>query len=139
MENEKKSFLGTGWKFPPEFNEILYDVERVSEEDDIQESLEILLSTSPGERTMYPEYGCGIRNLVFESMDESVLTLLKQIIKRAVLFFEPRVELNNIDFDTEKYFEGVLGIILNYTVIATNTRSNLVFPFYLKEGTDIQF
>ena len=133
-----KSFLGTGWAFPPEFNKKTNDVKLVSEEEDIQESLHILLSTSPGERIMQPSYGCGLRSMTFESLSESTVTELKDIVERAILFFEPRITLNAVRVDTERLYDGVLEIILDYTVKTTNSRSNMVYPFYFKEGTNIR-
>lgn len=134
-----KSFLGTGWSFPPEFNKAAKDVKTVSEEDDILESLYILLSTSPGERIMQPTYGCGLRSMMFENITESTITEIKDIIERAILFFEPRITLNSIEIDTGEMNKGLLKIVLKYTVRTTNSRSNMVYPFYFQEGTSISF
>lgn len=133
-----KLFLGTGWSFPPEFNKASKDVRTVSAEDDILESLRILLATSPGERIMQPDYGCGLRAMVFENMSESTVTEIKDVIERAVLFFEPRITLNAVEVDAGEIYDGLIKIQLNYTVRATNTRSNMVYPFYFKEGTDVK-
>lgn len=132
-----KSFLGRGWGFPPEFNRNSGEVRTVSGEDDIEESLRILMSTLPRERVMQPAYGCGLKTLVFESINESTLTMIRDTIRRAVLFFEPRIELDDIEFNEEQAYEGILYIKLHYTVRTTNTRTNLVYPFYFREGTDI--
>jgi len=111
----------------------------VSEEDDIRESLRILLSTTPGERIMYPEYGCGLNALMFEQMNESAVTAMKDAIDRAVLFFEPRISLNDIEVDDSALHDGLVKLTLKYTVRTTNSRSNMVYPFYFLEGTDIRF
>ena len=132
-----RSFLGTGWGFPPEFGGKGRAVRMVSTEDDIRESLWILLSTSPGERIMYPEYGCGLRSMVFGNITSSTITEIKDMIESAVLFFEPRITLDNIDIDTGELYQGLLRIRLEYTVRTTNSRSNMVFPFYILEGTNI--
>lgn len=131
------SFLGVGWAFPPEFNKGARDVKTVSESRDIQESLNILLSTFPGERVMQPTYGCELRTMVFETINESTITALKDIIERAILFFEPRITLDEIHLETDAMEHGLLTILLEYTVRETNTRSNMVYPFYFNEGTDI--
>ncbi len=110
----------------------------VSEETDIRESLYILLSTSPGERIMLPSYGCGLKSNVFETVNESVVTEIKDIIERAILFYETRITLNSINVDTEKQYNGILKILLEYTVRTTNNRSNMVYPFYFREGTLIR-
>jgi phage baseplate assembly protein W len=132
-----KSFLGTGWSFPPEFNDTSKEVLTVSAEDDIQQSLYILFSTTPGERVMQPSYGCDLRSMVFENITENTITAIKDIIERAILFFEPRIDLNFIDLDKENIEQGVLNILVDYTVRTTNTRSNMVYPFYFQEGTNI--
>ena len=133
-----KRFLGTGWAFPPEFHPSGRQVKLISHEADIRESLRILLFTNPGERVMQPTYGCGLRPRVFDTINDSTITLISDIIKRAILFFEPRVKLESVRVDTQRQYEGILDIVLDYTIRQTNTRSNMVYPFYYKEGTDIR-
>ncbi len=111
-----KSFLGTGWSFPPVFDKYSGDVKMVTEEEDIKESLFILLSTAPGERIMEPDYGCGIQTMVFENMTTNIITELQDIIERAILFFESRITLDSIEIDTKEQYDGLLKILLNYTV-----------------------
>ena len=109
-----KSFLGTGWNFPLEFNSASKDVQTVSEEDDIQQSLFILFSTNPGERVMQPSYGCQLRSMVFENITVSTETAIKDMIERAVLFFEPRIDLNFIDLDKSRIEQGIFDILIDY-------------------------
>ena len=137
METDK-SFLGRGWGFPPEFDGGSGGARMVAGEDDIAESLRILMDTSPGERVMQPAYGCGLKTLVFENVTESALAVVKDTIRRAILFFEPRISLENIETDASQATEGVLILTLVYTVRTTNTRSNMVYPFYFLEGTNIR-
>jgi phage baseplate assembly protein W len=137
--NIDRSFLGTGWSFPPEFNKRVSGVTMVSEDDDIRESLRILLLTSPGERTMYPAYGCGLKALIFDTISESTITEITDVIERAVLFFEPRITLDSVEVDTETMYDGLIKILLRYTIRATNSRSNMVYPFYFREGTNLAF
>lgn len=110
----------------------------VADEEDIQQSLEILLETAPGERVHRFDFGCGIRRFVHEKMTLTVQTMMKEVIRRAVLMYEPRITLEGIEFDMGREPEGVMDIRLEYTVRATNARSNMVFPFYLREGTDVR-
>ena len=133
-----KTFLGTGWAFPPEFHRRAKGVQLVSEDEDIQESLKILLFTAPGERMMYPAYGCDLKGMVFEHMSDSTVTELIDIIERAILFFEPRITLNAVEVNTNELYDGKLFIHLDYTIRTTNARSNMVFPFYFREGTNIR-
>ena len=135
-----KAFLGIGWSFPPEFQKDVdvLGLKMVAEGEDIAESLRILLSTSPGERVMQPSYGCGLRTKVFGIINQSSVTEIRDIIERAVLFFEPRVELEDIEIDTDDALEGKLKINLTYRVRKTNTRSNIVYPFYFLEGSQVR-
>lgn len=139
MAKTDKAFLGTGWGFPPEFHRhaSALGVKTVEAEADIDESLRILLSTRPGERVMQPGYGCGLHSRVFDSITESAVTQIKDLIERAVLFYEPRITLDQIDIDTVDALDGVLKIRLNYTVRQTNSRSNIVYPFYYREASRV--
>ncbi len=105
-------------------------------EQKIRQSLWTLLSTTPGERVHRYDYGCPIRRYVFEVMDTSTQTLLRDEIEHAIVMFEPRVELNKVDFKVEMD-KGILRINLDYTIRQTNRRTNMVYPFYLNEGTDL--
>lgn len=128
------SFLGTGWGFPPEFSRDTSTVGLTSDHEDIQKSIEILLSTTVGERIMQPEYGCNLYRLLFEPLDTSLKTFFKDMIKRAFLLFEPRVKLDDVAFETDDV-NGIVKVILNYQVIATNNRYNMVYPFYIGEAS----
>lgn len=133
-----KDFLGRGWAFPPTFTPGARQADMISHEDDIRQSLLILLSTAPGERVMQPTFGCGIKSMVFDSIDETAMTQICDIIERAILFFEHRIILDNIQVGTEREYQGVVDISIDYTIRATNHRSNMVYPFYFREGTDIK-
>lgn len=133
-----KTFLGRGWGFPPEFGKRARSARMAVAEEDINESLRILLATAPGERVMQPAYGCGMKRQVFENINESTVNLIRDSIRRAVLFFEPRITLEDIEMDTSQAYEGLLKIKLVYTVRTTNSRSNMVYPFYFREGTNIR-
>ena len=133
---KNRSFLGIGWHFQPEFNKEAGGTVMVSNEENIRQSLWILLSTSPAERIHRYGYGCSIRKYVFEQMDVTTQTLLKEQIQKAIIMYEPRIIPDSILFDMEKQ-AGVLLIELNYTIRQTNRRSNMVYPFYLNEGTDL--
>jgi uncharacterized protein len=131
------SFLGRGWSFPPEFGPTLNEVNMLEQEADIASSLEILLRTAPGERVMLPDYGCYLEDLLFESVDSTLVTLLGHNTKTAIIYYEPRVDVEKVDVDTSRITEGILLIEVIYKVRATNSRFNFVFPFYKEEGTDI--
>lgn len=136
MEN-KTSFLGTGWSFPPEFDKDRKSVLMTSDEEDINRSLEILLSTRLGERIMVPNYGCNLDELLFEPLNLTLKTYVIELIRTAILYHEPRIDVSNIDISESSELKGEFLISIEYLVRATNARANLVFPFYKVEGTDI--
>lgn len=127
-------FLGTGWAFPPGFDDRQLGAMIVESNEDIEESLRILMSTRPGERVMHPGYGCDLQRVVFETIDTGVLTEIRDMVERAVLFFEARITLDALDIDTSELLEGVLRLRLSYTVRSTNSRYNWVYPFYLDDA-----
>lgn len=132
----KIPFLGSGWGFPPIFDKNKRSVRMISDEEDISSSLEILLSTSIGERIMQPTYGCDLKVLLFEPLDTSLKAYVKDLIKTAILYHEPRIRLDDVTLQTRPN-EGYLEITLDYTIRSTNSRYNFVYPFYLDEGTNI--
>ena len=134
--NASDSFLGTGWGFPPAFVKGKNTVKTTSDVEDIQSSLEILLSTGIGERVMQPTYGCDLKKLLFEPLDTSLKAYMKNLIKNAILYHEPRIKLNDVVLE-DKPLEGLIEITLEYTIRTTNSRYNYVYPFYKNEGTNI--
>lgn len=133
---ENKTFLGIGWSFPPAFGGTGSSTMMSSDEENIRQSLHILLSTSPGERVNRYDYGCPIQKYVFEILDVTTQTLLEEEIKKSVTLYEPRIDLDSVIFEVEQE-KGLLLIKLEYVIHQTNRRSNMVYPFYLNEGTDI--
>lgn len=131
----KKSFLGTGWAFPVQFSRKPDTVVMASEITDIEQSLTILLSTRPGERVMRHDYGCALDDLLFEPANVSLLTYVEDLIKKAVLYYEPRVQLRSLVINTDGLLEGRVLIELDVIVRATNSRFNYVFDFYKREAT----
>ncbi|HVD96932.1 MAG TPA: GPW/gp25 family protein [Cytophagaceae bacterium] len=136
--SDGKEFLGTGWSFPPTFEKGgTGSVTMISGEEDIRQSLQIIATTSVGERVMQPDFGAQLSDLLFESITQSTASLIEDRIRTAIFQFEPRVELNNVDVNIDDQTDGLILIDVDYTVSSTNTRKNIVFPFYLNEGTDI--
>ena len=143
----KKSFLGTGWNFPPTFQDEFWGVEMISDEPDIKSSLEIIFSTDPGERVMQPQFGCALRKFLFEPMNVATKALIEKVIKDALLIHEPRIIVENVQIGdlagtdqrliAQNNNDGILPINIDYTVITTNRRDNYVYPFYYNEGTNL--
>jgi uncharacterized protein len=130
-------FLGKGWAFPPEFVKSTKTIKISSDADDIKESLEIMLSTKVGERMMYPKYGCDLNVYVFDSFDVGTETYVKDIIKTAILNHETRIRLDDVVFSYNNE-KNIVFIDLQFTIKGTNSRSNMVYPFYLTEGTNLK-
>ena len=128
------AFLGRGWSFPPTLTD--GGVAMAAYEEDIEQSLRVLFGTSPGERICRYDYGCPLRRYAFEPMTTQTTVRMRNDITRAVILYEPRITLEDVSFE-EQPAEGVLLIRLTYTVIRTNNRNNMVYPFYLNEGTNI--
>lgn len=138
MEDLEKSFLGKGWSFPPTFDKKLGDVKMVTMEEDIKQSLEIYFSTKLGERIMRNDYGCFLHSQVFELANESLIQGLSKELERSINEFEPRILITDITASKTESTEGLIQINVAYEIRATNNRSNIVFPFYLNEGTSIK-
>ncbi|GAA0875702.1 GPW/gp25 family protein [Wandonia haliotis] len=133
----KKAFLGRGWGFPVTFSKTAKQVVMTEAEENIRSSIEIVLQTTLGERVMQPEFGANLTNYVFDSMDSNFRTFVTEQIRVAIIKNEPRAQLAKVEYN-ERPLEGRIDIIVYYTVLSTNSRYNIVYPFYLKEGTDIE-
>lgn len=138
-EFTSNDFLGVGWSFPPTFNAQLKAVEMTEKEVDIEKSLQILLTTTIGERVMQPKYGCNMDTLLFEPLSTAVKTIMIDKIKTAILFFEPRIDAKRIELNIQNELKGEVLVEIEYIVRATNSRYNFVFPYYINEGTELNF
>jgi len=137
-ENYKNQlFLGRGWSFPPTFNADSGIVEMSQAEQDIKESLHILLSTTLGERIMQPKYGCNLNEYVFTALDTTTQTMLKDLVETAIIYHEPRIDLDSVTIQEANIIEGKFEILIDFVIRSTNSRSNMVFPFYTKEGNNL--
>lgn len=135
---QKKSFLGTGWAFPPTFlkdEQGQSGIALAAEVTDIEQSLTILLSTRPGERIMRPDFGCALDDLLFEPASVSLHTYIKDLIRKAIMYYEPRVELRSVEINNEGETEGRVLIELDMVVRTTNNRFNYVYDYYKREAT----
>ena len=131
----ERAFLGRGWAFPPTFLAGGRDVETAAADEDVRQSLEILLQTAPGERVMRRDFGCDLHGLLFEEVDQALVNRITRLVSDAILRYEPRIRLDRLDVDDSDAEAGLLLIRLEYTVRASNSRFNMVFPFYLNEAT----
>lgn len=106
-------------------------------EQDILESLRILLSTRLGERVMLPKFGCDLANMSFQSISSSFLTYLKDIVRTAIRSHEPRIIIESIEILTDQVLEGIVTIEVDFVIRTTNTRTNFVYPYYINEATNL--
>lgn len=128
------AFLGRGWAFPPRFAASGEGVAMATGTDDVAESLAILLATRRGERVLLERYGCDLSEFMFAEITPSLVGQVRDLVSDAILEYEPRVLLNGVEVSTERADEGVLSVAVDYTVRATNSRFNMVWPFYLDEA-----
>lgn len=133
-ETGDSSFLGTGWGFPPRFARGGSDVELVSGAEDIHQGLQILLATELGERVMQQHFGCDLSAILFEEIDQRLINRIHSLISNAIQFHEPRIKLRGLDVSRSPDDAGLLLIRLDYHVIGTNSRYNMVYPFYVNEA-----
>ena len=138
MSEATESILGTGWSFPPEFAPGAGGVLMTSDEDDIVASLRILFGTALGERFLRPRYGLDMHEILFEPMTTTLKTYLEDRIRTTVLIYEPRIDPVALHLDTTEQHEGRVTLILDYEVRATNTRFNLVYPFYATDSSEVR-
>ena len=122
--------IGTGVSFPLRVDR-LGSIAVSSGNSDVQEAIDIILGTAPGERPMRPEFGCGIHNYIFDTIDASMLGMVEYEIRAALDRWEPRIEVLEITPDLARVDEGVLMLEITYSLVATNDIRNLVYPFYL--------
>jgi phage baseplate assembly protein W len=131
---QKESFLGRGFSFPPRFTAGGADVEMVSNADDIEQSIRMLLGTTRGERVMRDSVGSDLTGLLFEDVDQLLLGRIEQTVSEAILKYESRVDLERVDVNVTDRLGGRIDVSVMYRIRATNSRFNLVFPFYLMEA-----
>ena len=130
--SEAKEFLGRGWRFPVSLD-FQGRVATSAYEDDIKDSIRIILGTSPGERVMRPDFGCGLDDMVFMTLDSLTLGMIEAQVVEALQLWEPRIEIETVKATLSSIEQGLVEIDISYKVISTNNQFNLVYPFYLRE------
>ncbi len=137
MQHPSKAFMGKGWAFPVAFDDHTGAVCMLGGEEDIAASIDVLFRTKVGERVMRRDYGSDLHAFLFSPMNRSTITYLKAAISDAILFYEPRIVLEDLTIIPASNGDGVLTITLSYRISATNNRYNYVYPFYVQEGTNL--
>lgn len=131
---ERKDFLGRGWAMPVALDPRTGRVASVAHEEDIRQSILIVLETAPGERVMRPNFGCGIHELVFTALDSTTVQRIRSVVEEALRRCEARIDVLGVTVDEAATAEGRLLVEIEYRVRKTNQTGNLVFPFYFREG-----
>jgi len=130
---ETREYLGVGWKFPLQVTPG-GKIAQARYEQRIEEALYLILSTAKGERVMLPEFGCGIHDLVFAPNNATTLTVVVHTVREALVTYEPRIDVLDVNAETAPEEPNLLLIRINYRIRANNALSNLVYPFYIGEG-----
>ena len=135
MADVTKDFLGAGWKFPPRLDS-RGQIELVHQETDVDEAIRLILMTMKGERPMRPEFGSELFRLLFLPNDAATGGLARRYVQEALARWEPRIQVEEVLAAPDPFNEAALRIEISYTIRATNSERNLVFPFYLIPGED---
>lgn len=134
MSEKPKAFLGIGMNFPvglaPEKT-----LDLAEYEEDIHQSINIILGTNRGERVMRPDFGAGLNEFVFEPVNTATMAMVRARVEEALIDWEPRIDVESVQVNTDAAMRNRLNIEIRYRVRATNSLRNLVYPFYLQEGT----
>jgi uncharacterized protein len=138
MENSFRDFKGTGWKFPIEFSRKNETVAMLTGEEDIRNSLDVLFATNVGERVMHTNYGSALSTFLFMPVNKSTMTYMQAIISDEILFNEPRINVTDIAITPSVSESGRLDISIEYIIVTTNNRYNYVYPFYIREATNLE-
>jgi phage baseplate assembly protein W len=132
---QQKAFLGVGWAYPVGIDPVTGLTATAAYENDVLQSLKIILTTARGERVMRPDFGCGIYDLAFAVIDRATLTRVESEVRDSIMKYEARVELINVVVDPSQAADGMLRIEVEYRIRRTNQVGNLVYPFYFREGS----
>lgn len=134
VPSDRKEFLGRGWAMPVDLDPLTGLVARAEHEEDIKQSIRIIIETAPGDRVMRPNFGCGIHELVFGAIDSTAIQRIRSTIEEALRRCEARIDLLGVSVRETPDQQGQLLIEVEYRVRRTNQTGNLVFPFYFAEG-----
>ncbi|MCE7991206.1 MAG: GPW/gp25 family protein [Roseivirga sp.] len=139
INQEENDFLGIGWSSPPTFQKGIDTVVMQGGVDNINENLKSLISTNLGERPFKRNFGTHLRSFVFHIPDAEMQNKIKETVRRAITEYEPRIDLEEVEIDMSGSLDGLLIINVSYLVIKVNTRHNFVYPFYINEGSYLNF
>jgi phage baseplate assembly protein W len=134
LTDRTRAFLGIGWKFPLQVT-AGGSIALSSYEQRVQESIYLILNTAKGERVMLPDFGCGIHDLVFAPNNSQTLSAVVQEVRQALVTYERRIDVLDVATETAPGQPNLLLIRVDYRIRANNALGNLVYPFYITEGS----
>jgi len=129
--------LGSGIAFPLQVDR-RGGIALAHDETDVDQAIQLILGTAPGERPMRPEFGCGVHDFVFDTIDAGTVARMETEIRSALDRWEPRIEVTGVEFDLDGVDRGELMINIEYHLRATNHMRNLVYPFYVIPAEDAE-
>lgn len=133
-QSNNREFLGIGWRFPLQVTPN-GRIAQAQYEQRIEESVILILSTTPGERPMLPAFGCEINSSLFQPNDSQSIALVIHQTRQALTRYEPRIDVLDVHAENTLDAPNLLLIRINYRIRATNAIGNLVYPFYIREGS----
>jgi uncharacterized protein len=125
-----EDILGSGIAFPLQVDR-RGGIALASDVTDVDQAIQLILATAPGERPMRPDFGCGVHDFVFDTIDAATVARMETEIRAALDRWEPRIQVTDIEFDLDYMDRGELLIQISYRLRATNHMRNLVYPFYV--------
>lgn len=137
MNKTDYHFLGSGWAFPVTFSVGNHQLHISAYEENIRESIDLILQTRNGERCMEEQFGSGLQQFLFRKMDETLKGEIAEAVSYALLYNEPRITVTSVEVQFKDIRGGVVAILLTYVYNLTNTRHSYVFPFHINEGTNL--
>ena len=127
-----QDFLGRGWAFPPRLDAVRGGVVMAEHLAKVRTAMRALLGTNPGERVMRPEFGCGLQELVFDSLDAATLARVEHTVQQALRRFEPRIDVLSVKASIGDAAVGRLAVSIDFELRSVNRRDNLVYDFYVR-------
>ena len=134
----QKEFLGSGWAFPVTFSRGNNQLELTQYEDNINNSIDIIMKTYRGQRPFENQFGSGMQRFFFQKMNETMKGDIQQTVKSALLENEPRITVMDVTVEYTDMLNGLIEVRIDYIYNQTNTRHNYVYPFYVNEGTNLK-
>jgi len=136
MPQNARSFLGNGLSFPVRMNG-RGEVMLVTGNEDIEQSIRIILGTRPGERVMRQDFGCRAYELMFDPRSAATISLLQEFVYDALRMWEPRIEVLSVNVTADKENDGALLAEIEYEIKAIHDTRSIVYPFYIEPEQEI--